>query len=130
MLQSGRIDARGGSRGVSRQPGDFSLIAEEQFIEVANMLKVSQNAVEYSKEELVEQLSPLVEGHRYARFIHSFVASPGETTRAADILKKLTVVDPRGSMFNLFRRIWHVPTANNKNGNELAWRSIWARSPS
>ena len=88
---------------------------------------MSGDAVEYSKKSLVDQLMPLVEGHRYAAYIRSFSASPFESQRLAEILYDITVVDPRARMQPLFNRIWHASTAGGKDGNELAWRSIWAR---
>ncbi len=103
------------------------LIAEEQFVEAADMLHVSGDATEHSDAWLVEELTPLVAGHRYAAYIRSFVAPPNDPEQAAEILRDMTVVDPRARMRPLFNRIWHTPTADGKNGNQLQWRAIWER---
>jgi tetratricopeptide (TPR) repeat protein len=101
------------------------LIAEEQFVEAANLLNVSKAGVERSSEALVAQLTPLVEDHRYAPYVRSIAASPSEAQRAAKILREMTVVDPRPTMKPLFIKAWRSPMANGKTGNELAWRTLW-----
>ena len=53
------------------------LIAEEQFIEAANLVKVSGGGVEHSKDALLKQLTPLIEGHRLTKRFGSFVAVDG-----------------------------------------------------
>ena len=103
------------------------MVAEEQFIQVANLMKVSGNAVEYAKDDLVERVMPLVEDHRYAAYIRSFAVPRNDPQRLAEVVQDMTVVDPRANMQRMFSCIWHLSTANGKSGNELAWRSIWAR---
>ena len=98
------------------------LIAEEQFVEAADMMFVSQDATEHSNDELIKQLTPLVEGHRYAAYIKSFGAAPTEPQQATKILHDMKVVDPRPSMKHLFKRIWDTQLVDGKNGNELQWK--------
>ncbi len=105
-----------------------ALIAEEQFVEAADVLHVSANAVEHSNEELVKQLDPLVDGHRYAGYVRSYLASPSEPQQLKEAMREMTIVDPRINMRRMFERAWHVPLADGRNGNEMAWRAILYRN--
>src|SRR5690606_18470724 len=60
-----------------------TFLEEEQFVEIANFLKVSQNATESSDEEFVDGVLPLVEGHRYAPYIDSYRHNLRTDLRAA-----------------------------------------------
>jgi tetratricopeptide (TPR) repeat protein len=103
------------------------LIGEEQFVEAANLLSVSGDAVEHSEASLVERLLPLVDGHRYAEYIHSFSVPRSDSQQIAEMLKKLIVVDPRAHMRPLFERVWHSVSAEGRTGNEYSARAIWSR---
>jgi tetratricopeptide (TPR) repeat protein len=105
-----------------------SLIAEEQFIQAANLLDVSGDAVEHSQRELVEQLLPLVEGHRYRAYIRTFAVPPSELKKKAQLVGQIKIVDPRANMSRLFRESWIITTADEKTGDEISWRAIWGRT--
>jgi tetratricopeptide (TPR) repeat protein len=104
------------------------LIAEEQFAQAANHLRVSRDAVEHSKESLVASLRPLVEGHRYAPFIESHAFSPHQQEESKAELRKITVVDPRGVMVNMLGSVWDVPVAGLQCGTELGVNAAAHRS--
>ncbi|QDV75300.1 hypothetical protein K2D_35890 [Planctomycetes bacterium K2D] len=104
------------------------LIAQEQFTQAANLLRVSGDAVEHSKESLVAQLRPLVEGHRYAPFVESHTFSPRQQDESKATLRKLTIVDPRGVMVNMLSSVWDVPVAGLKCGTELGVNAVAYRS--
>ncbi len=89
-----------------------SLIAEEQFVQIANMMRVSQDGVERSNAELVDHVLPLIEEHRYANYIRSFAlpTRPGQH-RLADVLSGMNIVDPRGNMHKMFDRLWYYHAA-------------------
>ena len=105
-----------------------NLIAEEQFVEAANMLDVAGNAVEHSKAELVEKLLPLVKEHRYAPYIKKFAFSPAEVQQAGQLIQKMDIHDARGNMKSMFSNTWQMPFANGMNGYELSWWAIWSRN--
>jgi hypothetical protein len=103
------------------------MIAEEQFVEAADMLVVAMDSVEHSQGELLDRLLPLVEGHRYAPYIKSYAYSPNEQP-IAELARQIKVVDPNGNMVEFFYRIWNMPTADGQNGQALARRAIWSRT--
>ena len=104
------------------------LIAEEQFIETANYLMVSTNAVEYSKRELVDQLMPLVKEHRYAPYIESFAIDrhrhPEEMTKIAG---QMHLVDPRSNMYPLMSHFWSANDASNTPYTDFNTDALWQR---
>lgn len=104
------------------------LIAEEQFLQVADMLKVSSNAVEYSKENVVSQVLPLIEGHPYAPLVQSYAFAKGEQTRRREVLGQLVVTDPKGNMEHLFKKAWKIPLADGHKGSYHSWRAVWGRN--
>lgn len=116
------------------QPTEFSwsvlgaMIAEEQFVQAVHLLVVSSDAVEHSMESLIEQLKPLVKGHRYATYIEIFALPPHERQRAADIMRDVRIVDPRPSMRRMFGVVWLQPTAHGGRGYDFASRAIWSRN--
>src|SRR4051812_16921459 len=79
-----------------------ALITEEQFVQAADILRVSGDATEHSDKSLVDELAPLVQGHRYAAYIGSFAAPPSEPQRIAEIIRQMTIVDPRPAMREMF----------------------------
>jgi tetratricopeptide (TPR) repeat protein len=105
-----------------------SMIAEEQFIQAANLLDVSGDAVEHSQQELVEQLLTLIEGHRYAANIRTFALPPSELRSKARLIGQIKIVDPKANMSRLFSEAWIITTADEKTGDEISWRSIWGRT--
>lgn len=104
------------------------LIAEEQFVEAANLLHVSGDATEHSDEDLVNSLLPLVKGHRYAALIQSYALPPANTQQAQEILQELSVIDPRPCMQQMFSKTWRTRGGSGYNGNDLQWRAIWERN--
>jgi tetratricopeptide (TPR) repeat protein len=104
-----------------------ALIAEHQFVVVADVLEVSGNAVEHSNEELVDYIHPLVAGHRYEAYLRKFAFPLGEQERAEEVVRDLRFVDPRGNMQPMFYRLWHVAMAG-LNGNDAMWRALWGRN--
>lgn len=102
------------------------LISEEQFIAAANYLRVSMNAVEYSKKELVEQLAPLVKGHRYAPFLRSYAFNkqqqPEEMTRLAG---QIRVVDPRCNMYPMINLFFDEKDAGGRPFSDYSTEALW-----
>lgn len=103
-----------------------SLISDEQFVAVADYLMVSTNAVEYSKEELVERFEPLVKDHPYAPYIESYKLGrdrpPVEFAQYAAAIKGC---DPRPCMQQLPLRFWNHVDANNQTFACLYNHAIW-----
>ncbi|BBO32634.1 tetratricopeptide repeat protein [Lacipirellula parvula] len=116
------------------EPTEFSwavlgtLIAEEQFVEAVNLLKVSGDAVEHSRGSLVERFEPLVAGHRYAPYVSTFAVPPSDAPRAAEMMREVQFVDPRAAMNRMYSTVWHSPIADGGNGNEYRYRTVWGRS--
>ncbi len=104
-----------------------SLIAEEQFVQVANMMRVAQDGVERSYAGLVRSVLPLVMGHRYENYIQTYtVQERGVKEKYWEILAGMKVVDPRGNMHRMFRRLWSyhsTPEAND--GQDLSWAAVF-----
>ena len=82
-----------------------SLIQEEQFILASYVAKTATNATESSLSDLVNQLLPLVDEHRYADYIRSFrYHHLSQTDQCWEHLKNLKVRDPSGKMFLMITR--------------------------
>jgi tetratricopeptide (TPR) repeat protein len=107
-----------------------SLISEEQFVQAASLIRVSQNATEHSSDELISQLEPLVGDHRYWPFVASYADGVRRNPdRIAELFRDLKVVDPRGNMLWLFYQMWSVRGPNDEwLGWELTQRTVWSRS--
>ncbi|TWT86183.1 hypothetical protein Mal64_39230 [Pseudobythopirellula maris] len=95
------------------------LIAEEQFVEAADALRVSTDATEHSNAGLVARLRPLVEGHRYAPFIESYAAPRTNPAAAKAEIAKLTVVDPRATMRGMLSKGWQAKLSGERWGSQL-----------
>jgi tetratricopeptide (TPR) repeat protein len=105
-----------------------NLIAEEQFVQLANSFLVSMNAVEYSKKEMVVQLAPLVEGHPYAAYVLSFAVNERQQpTEVKAFAKIIGVRDPRAVMRPMFNRFGTAEDANGRRFSNLRWHAIWER---
>jgi tetratricopeptide (TPR) repeat protein len=102
------------------------LIDEEQFVEIANYLKVSSNAVEYSKQPLVDHFYPLVADHRYANYIKSFtLEKQQQPSDLATYSDGIVVVDPRPCMQPMFVRFWWtLDKSKNQWGRGKSWRAF------
>ncbi len=104
-----------------------SMIAEEQFAEVANDLQVSMNAVEYSKQDMVDRFAPQIEGHPYAAYIQSYTLDRGrQADERAKLAAKITIRDPRPNMSWMFNRFWTDRDATGStfvdSSKELYWQ--------
>ena len=116
------------------QPTEFSwailgnLIAEEQFVQAANLLTVAGDAVEHSRAGLVEKVRPLVEGHPYANYIESFAISPNDASQKEELMRGVRIVDPRPSMRRMFTAAWLTPAGEGGNGYDYSCRTIWSRT--
>ncbi len=81
-----------------------TLIEDEQFGMIANLLVDSANAVESSQAETVEDMLPLVEGHRYSAVIEAFQYDRfREFGEIIDTIGNLDLHDPRYNMGLLLR---------------------------
>jgi tetratricopeptide (TPR) repeat protein len=87
-------------------------------------LRVVQDGVAMPLGELVAQLMPLVETRRYKLFI-AMHAPPEPIT--AEAIQKMRIVDPRGNMSPMFRKLWQVPLLDQKTGAHLAWSTVFRR---
>lgn len=117
-------------------PSDLSwaalaaLIAEEQFVEVANFLSVSRDGVEHSLAEFVERVLPLVERHRYAAHVRGYALDSRRAPQEFNAnLQYLKIVDPRGNMLPMFYQAWTQPASEfGIDGRILSWRATWNRN--
>jgi tetratricopeptide (TPR) repeat protein len=107
------------------------LIFEEQFVQAANYLSIAMNATESSHEAEVKSMLPAVKGHRYARHIESYVTSG----RCAEpdyiqVMGDLKVVDPRGNMQPMMRRMWGLKDDKGRyrRGHDDSWCGYFDRS--
>jgi tetratricopeptide (TPR) repeat protein len=92
-----------------------SMITEEQFVEVANDLIVSMNAVEFSKQDMVDQFAPLVEGHPYAPYVLCYALDRGrQADEKAKLAAQITVRDPRPNMLPMLYLFWTNLDANSR----------------
>jgi hypothetical protein len=102
------------------------LIREEQFVEIANYLKVSSNAVEYSKQPFVDRFLPFVADHRYAKYIESYKVdgqqNPYDYAKYSD---QIDIVDPRPCMHPMFEQFWWTLDKNKGLwGRVASWRTF------
>jgi tetratricopeptide (TPR) repeat protein len=111
---------------------DFSLsilgemIAEEQFVQAANLLRVGVNAVEHSQASTVDHLATLTENHRYAPYIRTFAVARGDTAQLSQLLGSIEIADPNPNMKQLISKCWRIPLANGLIGAKLAFRTTWS----
>lgn len=104
------------------------MISEEQFVEAANFLEVSQIAVEHSSEPLVETLMPNVKDHPYAPYIASFTLQRNrQPVEVQQLLTTIRVRDPRGRMQKLIRMSPQTTDASGTTYHELAGEMLWQR---
>ncbi len=108
-------------RSKKKPEGDLSwsalafLLEEEQFVQIANSLKVSMNATERSRAEDVNSVLPLVKDHRYARYIESYrYNARRERWPVQELVKHIVVEDPRRNMEGMFRRVWWIRSPERK----------------
>ena len=102
------------------------LIADEQFIELANCLEVSLIATESSKQGLVDRMAPLVESHPYAPYILSFaIDGSRQPAELAQLLGRIRVTDPRGRMQPLFEKYRGASDASGKTYDALSNEALW-----
>jgi tetratricopeptide (TPR) repeat protein len=103
-----------------------AMIAEEQFVEVANDLMVSMNAVEFSKQDMVDQFAPLVEGHPYAPYIQSYALDRNrQPDEMAKLAAQITVRDPRPNMQQMYNLFWRNLDATGKPFGDACAGSYW-----
>lgn len=97
------------------------LLEEEQFVQIANSLRVSLNATERSLAEDVASVLPLVKDHRFAAYIDSYRYKwSHDRTEMQELLKDIVIEDPRRNMSDLFRRIWWVRDSKRRRIGEYA----------
>jgi len=104
------------------------IIFEEQFVQAANYLDVAMNATESSHADEVAALLPSVKGHRYERYIESYsVDVRRETARFYEIIGDMQIVDPRGNMYAMMRKIWraHGGGRSQGRGHDAAFRAFY-----
>ncbi|MEM9354150.1 MAG: hypothetical protein AAGA92_14165 [Planctomycetota bacterium] len=100
------------------------LLKEEQFLQVANYLEISTNSAEYSLEDVVEAVLPLVEGHRYEAYIESFYYNLWTgSLDIEDLAEDMRIWDPRGNMRRMCRRLWIVDERSGRGLGERASRN-------
>jgi tetratricopeptide (TPR) repeat protein len=103
-----------------------TLIAEEQFIQAESILDVSRDAVEHSEKELVGQLEPLVQGHRYAPYVRLFAANTfPDPTLLTQYAGEIDAADPRGRMKPMFVEFGGAVDKNGKSFTDLAADALW-----
>jgi len=94
-----------------------TLLEDEQFAQIVNMLVDSTNAVEHSNADLVKTLMPLVEGHRYADVIRSFQYDRNrEFDKIIETVGELDLHDPRPNMGTLLKYHFRIQKAK---GNRI-----------
>lgn len=89
-----------------------TLLEDEQFAQIVNMLVDSLNAVEHSNADVVESLMPLVEGHRYADVVRAFQYNHHtEFAKVIETVGAMDVHDPRPNMKSLQRDYFRILNA-------------------
>jgi tetratricopeptide (TPR) repeat protein len=105
-----------------------NLIAEEQFVQATAHLALSMNAVEHSKADLVNTLSPLVEGHRYAPYVASYaIDKHRQPTEHAALFSTMQVDDPRCNMYWMISQSWTSHDAAGHSYGDLYSEATWQR---
>ncbi|MGD9635825.1 MAG: tetratricopeptide repeat protein [Pirellulales bacterium] len=103
-----------------------SLIDDEQFVAIVDYLDVSMNAVEYSKEEIVNQLAPLVEGRPYEPYLRSFAhGRSGPRSECEKFATQIRVRDPRPQMHKMITAFWDYADANGQTYCNSYNHSLW-----
>jgi tetratricopeptide (TPR) repeat protein len=101
-------------------------ISAEQFVEVANYLMVSSNAVEYSKKDLVDRFAPLVAGQPYTPFIQSYgIERYQEPEKLAELAGQITVRDPRPNMQQMYNIFWNYSDTRGNQYCHLSEQALW-----
>ena len=102
------------------------LIFEEQFVQAANQLHIARDATESSFDDQVKSMLPAIKGHRYSRFIESFVINRDRDRAAfAKIIGDMQIVDPRCNMAPMFDRLWILDKTEKSYGRG-GLASFWA----
>jgi len=105
-----------------------NLITEEHFVAVANYLRVSMNAVEYSKQDLVDALLPLIAAHRYAPYIKAYGIDRNRDAAAyAQLANEVEVIDPRANMRPMFSRFSWLPDRDGTKFGDHSTTALWCR---
>ena len=100
------------------------LLEEEQFLQIANSLRVSLNATERSLDDDVASVLPLVKDHRFATYIDSYRYKwPHERIEMQKLLKDLVIEDPRRNMSAMFRRIWWIKDSRRQSIGKFAYHA-------
>ena len=92
-----------------------TLLEDEQFAQIVNLLVDSTNAVEHSQADVVETFMPLVEGHRYADVIRSFQYDRfREFDKIVDTVGDMDLHDPRPNMGSLLDYYFRIQQAKGR----------------
>ncbi|WP_404306185.1 tetratricopeptide repeat protein [Neorhodopirellula lusitana] len=99
------------------------LLEEEQFVQAANLLDASMDAVESSHAEMVDSLLPIIGDHRYRAYIESFrYGKRFELTQMRNALKELDIEDPRKNMSRMILTSVGVVDGSGKDIGKVAWQ--------
>lgn len=103
------------------------MIAEEQFVQVANYMKVAQDGVESGNSALIDRVRPMVEGHRYLNLILSYdLPRRAEKSELEEVLDGMKILDPRGNMYSMFIKLWRYrATPDSKDGRHLSYSMMF-----
>jgi len=99
------------------------LLEEEQFVQIANSLRVSLNATEHSVADDVASVLPLVKDHRFAAYIDSYrYRWPHERVEMQELLKDLVIEDPRRNMSGMLHRVWWIKDSRRQSIGKFAYQ--------
>jgi tetratricopeptide (TPR) repeat protein len=107
------------------------LIREEQFLQAANTLRVSFDAVEASHKEEAEALLPLIKEHRYSSYIQSFTVDMyHDVATFYQIIDGLNFTDPRANLDQMYGIAWQAydPDRQTRRGQLAAWHAFLGRN--
>lgn len=99
------------------------LLEEEVFLEAAQFLTTALDGTERSLSGVVDRVLPLLEDHRYAKFIESYRYFPGtQWSQFSGTLRDIEIIDPSRSMYALMDRSWNVKDASGESiGKSAYW---------
>ena len=101
------------------------LLEEEQFVQIANYLLVSTNAVEYSLADAVDSVLPLVQSHRFAAYIESYRYSDRDVDELQRVMGSLPLEDPRMNACHMLFRSWNVQNAAGKSIGQTGYAAAY-----